>query len=138
MTIRHSHPSFRALVAAAFVVSGIAFAALPVAASTATHATTPVCGPKISSHHPAPGVGKSATYTANSAGSVTLLQQTQTTLNVKSASPASGWKDTVVTASGTTVHVGFQVVKAPEEQERFWARLNSTGTTISIVIQSCT
>jgi hypothetical protein len=138
MIIRHSHRSSRGAVIAAFVVSGIGFAALPVAASTATHATTPVCGPKMSSHYRAPGVGKSATYTANSAGSVTLVQQTQTTLNVRSASPASGWKDTVVTASGTTVHVGFQVVKAPEEQERFWARLNSTGTVITIVIQSCT
>ncbi len=138
MTIRHSYPVSRVLVTAAFVVSGIAFAALPVGASSATHATTPVCGPKISSHYRAPGVGKSAIYTANSAGSVTLLQQTQTTLNVTSASPASGWKDTVVTASGTTVHVGFQGVKAPEEQERFWARLNSTGTIITIVIQSCT
>lgn len=104
-----------------------------VAASTAT-----TCGPKSATHFPAPGVGHGATYTADSAGSVTLLQPSQTTLDVESVSHNSGWKDTVITESGTRVHVGFQRVGAPQEQERFWARLNSTGTIITIVLQSCT
>jgi hypothetical protein len=139
MIIEHPGRYSRALVAVALVVSGLAFAAAPVAASTAApRAPSTACGPKTATHHTAPGVGHSATYAANSAGTVKMLQQTQTTLSVTSVSPATGWKDSVVTATGTTVHVSFQRVGAPEEQERFWARLNSTGTTITIVIQSCT
>lgn len=139
MTIRYSHRCSRVLIAAAVVVSGIAFAAPHVAASTPTsHATTPTCGPKTSSHQPAPGVGHSVTETAASAGSVTLRQQSLTTLKVTSVTPESGWKDTVVTRSGARVHVGFQQVGMPQEQERFWARLNSTGTVVTVVLQSCT
>jgi hypothetical protein len=137
MTNLHFHRCSRALVAAVLVVSGIAIAAPPVAASIAPSVAT-TCGPKVSSHQAAPGVGNSATYPASFAGSVTLLQQSKTTLKVKSVSPKSGWLDTVVTGSGTTVHVGFQKSGAAIEQERFWARLNSTGTVITTVLQSCT
>ena len=139
MVTEHLRRHSRALVAVALVVSGLAFAAAPVAASTAVqHAPNTTCGPKTATHHAAPGVGHSATYAANGAGTVTLLHQSQTTLHVTSVSPATGWKDSVVTATGTTVHVSFQRVGAPEEQERFFARLNSTGTRITIIIQSCT
>lgn len=139
MTILHMHRYGRALVTVVLVVSGIAFAGPPVAASTATaQVTGAICGTKSISSHPAPGVGTSATFAAAFAGSVTVLQQSTTTLNVTSAKPVSGWKATVITASGTTVHVGFQQVGLDNEQVRFWARLNSTGTTITIVIQTCT
>jgi hypothetical protein len=139
MVTEHLGRSSRALVAVALVVSGLALAAAPVAASTAApHITNTTCGPKTATHFAAPGVGQSATYAANSAGTVTLLQESLTTLHVTSVSPAAGWKDSVVTATGTKVHVSFQQVGDPQEQERFWARLNSTGTRIAIVIQSCT
>jgi hypothetical protein len=139
MVTEHLGRSSRALVAVALVVSGLAFAVAPVAASTgAPHALSPQCGPKTATHFAAPGVGQSATYAANSAGTVTVLQQSQTTLSVTSVSPATGWKDSIVAATGTTVHVSFQRIGHEEEQERFWARVNSTGTRITIIIQSCT
>jgi hypothetical protein len=139
MVTEHLGRHSRALVAVALVVSGLAFTAAPVAASTGVrHAPNTTCGPKTATHFAAPGVGQSATYAANSAGTVTMLQQSQTTLSVTSVSPATGWKDSVVTATGTTVHVSFQKVGDPADQERFFARLNSTGTRITIVIQSCT
>jgi hypothetical protein len=139
LTILHLHRCSRALAAAVLVVGGIALAGPSVAASTATVlAVGATCGTKSITSHPAPGVGKSVTFTAPSAGSVKLLQLTTTTLKVAFATVTSGWKDTVITASGTTVHVGFQQVKWDNEQVRFWARLNATGTTITTVIQTCT
>jgi hypothetical protein len=139
MVIEHPQRHTRGLVAVALVVSGLAIAAAPVAASTATqHAQSTTCGPKTATHYTAPGVGQSATYAAHSAGTATLRQQSKTTLSVTSVSPATGWKDSIVTATGMTVHIAFQQVGNPQDQERFWARLNSTGTTVTIVIQSCT
>jgi hypothetical protein len=139
MVTEHLGRYTRALVVGAVVVSGLAYAAAPVVASTAAlHAPNTTCGPKTATHFVAPGVRHSATYEADSAGTVTVLQQSQTTLSVTSVSPAPGWKDSVVTTSGTTVHVSFQNVGNPQDQDRFWARLNSTGTRVTIVIQSCT
>jgi hypothetical protein len=139
LTILHLHRFARALVAGALVVGGFAFAGPPVAASSAApQLAGAICGTKIITSHAAPGVGKSAIFTLPTAGSVTLLQQTTTSLMVSSATPKSGWKDTVITASGTTVHVGFQIVKFDNEQERFWARLNAKGTTVTTTIQTCT
>jgi hypothetical protein len=110
-----------------------------VGASTSTsQATTTTCGVKSTSKHAAPAVGQSATYQVHLAGSVTVLHETLTTLKVTSVKPAAGWLDVVVTASGTKVHVGFQLLGAPLEQERFWARINSTGTVITTVLQTCT
>ncbi len=140
MNIRHFHLGSRALVVAALAVSGIAFAGAPMTASAAVvaHTATPQCGPKVATHYQAPGVGVSATYTADSAGSVTLLDQGVGTLKVTHVSHKSKWMDTVITGTGTTIHVGFQGIGAPQEKERFWARLNSSFTVITIVIQSCT
>jgi hypothetical protein len=139
LTILHLHRCARALVAAVLVVSGIALAGPPVAASTATaQVVGAICGTKSISSHPAPGVGKSATFTVSPAGSVTILQLSTTTLKVTSTTHTSGWKATVITAIGQTVHVGFQQVAFDNEQERFWARLNSTGTKIITVLQTCT
>jgi len=139
LTILHLHRYSRALIATALVVSAIAFAGPPVAAATApTLAAGAICGTKSVTKHPAPGVGKSATITASTAGSVTVVQLTTTTLKVMSATPASGWKATVITASGTTVHVGFQMVGFDNEQVRFWARLNTTGTRMAVILQTCT
>ena len=139
MTILRVRRSARALVAAVLVMGGFALAPPPVAASTATALPAlAICGPKSIGHVPAPGVGKSSTITVPGAGSVTLLQVTTTTLKVTSATPASGWKATILTATGTTVHVGFQMVKYDNEQARFWARLNTTGTAITTTVVTCT
>ncbi len=103
-----------------------------------TPAVTVTCGPKSITNFAAPGVGRGATYVAGTAGSVKLLQPSLTSLDVESVVPNSTWKGTVVTEKGIRVHVGFQQIGAPEEQVRFWGRLDSTGTVITIVTQTCT
>jgi hypothetical protein len=142
MTVRQVHRHARALVIGTVVVSGLAFGVSPAAASTAgAGATTPTCGPKTVTDFTAPGVGQQAVYNVRPAGTVTLLEESTTTLKVTDADAASGWKDTVIVQTGTRVHVGFQVVGAPEEQERFWARLNTVGTpgtVVNVILQSCT
>ncbi len=129
-----------ALVAVFLMVVPVEARVVGAAASTSmtSAVTTITCGPKSSTQYPAPGVGLGATFGADSTGSVKLLQPTLTTLDVENVTPISGWKGTVVTETGTRVHVGFQQVGAPEEQVRFWARLSSTGTVITIVTQTCT
>jgi hypothetical protein len=87
-----------------------------------------------------PGVGKQATYSVDAAGTVTLLERSTTMLQITDADGNAGWTANILTASGTKVHVGFQQVDAPEEQERFWARLNTKGTAGAeaiLVLQSC-
>src|SRR4029077_952708 len=112
-TVLYLHRFLRTLVAGVIVVGGFT----PVAASTAApQLVGAICGTKAILGHAAPGVGKSATFTLPTAGSVTLLEQSTTSLMVTSAKPASGWKATIVTASGTPVHVGFQRVKYDNEQ----------------------
>ncbi|MDQ6721226.1 MAG: hypothetical protein M3003_10600 [Candidatus Dormibacteraeota bacterium] len=139
MTMRHPYRYSRALVAVVLLVGGIAFAAPPAAASSANApAAGAICGTKTITRTPAPGVGKSAKFTLPSAGSVTMLHQSTASLKVTSTTVTSGWKNTVITASGKTVHVGFQQVKLDNEQERFWARLNATATTITTIVQTCT
>jgi hypothetical protein len=142
MTLRHSHRHARACFVITAVMSGLAFAASPVAASTvATHATSPSCGPKAVTQFTAPGVGQQAVYNVSRAGTVTLLEVSTTTLKVTDADAATGWKDEVIVGMGTRVHVGFQEIGAPEEQERFWARLNTVGTPgtiVNVILQTCT
>lgn len=142
MARRHVHRTARPLLTMALLFSGMALAASPVGASTgASRAATPTCGPKTVTQQAAPGVGHQADYTIGSAGTVTLLEQSTTTLMVTDADANSGWKDVIITSAGTRVHVGFQLVGAPEEQERVWARLNTLGTpgtVVNLVRQSCT
>jgi hypothetical protein len=142
MTQRHSHRFAHGLAVGTVVISGFVFAALPAAASTGrAGATSPTCGPKTVTQFTAPGVGQQATYNVRRAGTVTLLEVSTTTLKVTDTDTASGWKDTIIVKMGTRVHVGFQQVGAPEEQERFWARLNTVGTPgtiVNVVLQSCT
>jgi hypothetical protein len=141
MTVWHLHRTVRTTLTATLLLSGMALAAPSVGAATiAPHAVTPTCGPKTVSQQPAPGVGQQAVYTVDSAGTVTLLEQSTTTLKVTDADARPGWKDSVLTRAGARVHVGFQQVGAPEEQERFWARLNTLGTpgtVVNLVLQSC-
>jgi hypothetical protein len=141
MTQRQSHRLAHALVVGTVVLSGFAFAASPAAASTGRSGTTsPTCGPKTVTQFTAPGVGQQATYNVRRAGTVTLVEVSTTTLEVTDADAALGWKDTVIVRMGSRVHVGFQEVGAPEEQERFWARLNTVGTPgtiVNVVLQSC-
>jgi len=113
---------------------GAVLFALP--AQAATTATT--CAPKSVTRVTAPGVGNTYVATAASAGSVTLLQNATSNLEVSSVAPASGWNDTVVTASGVTVHVSFQQPSSHANQVRFHARVNSTGTEISLITVVCT
>jgi type IV secretory pathway VirJ component len=137
MTRGHCQRYFGAVIAVAIGIGGTLVGAAPVAASTATSGAV-VCGPATSSHYQAPTVGGSASYAAGSAGSVTVLHKRVLTLEVTAVYPNSGWKDTVITAISQKVHVGFQGTVDPNEQERFWARLDSTGTRITIIVQSCT
>lgn len=132
----------RAFVITTVVMSALAFATSPVAASTvATRATSPTCGPKAVTQFTAPGVGQQAVYNVRRSGTVTLLEVSTTTLKVTDADAAADWKDAVIVGTGTRVHVGFQQIGAPEEQERFWARLNTVGTPgtiVNVILQTCT
>jgi hypothetical protein len=126
------------VLATAIVLGGVTFAAAPVAASAGSG---PTCGPKTVTPHAAPGVGSQEVFTVGSAGTVTLLQESNTVLKVTDTDPTHGWKYTVLTRSGMRPHVGFQGVGMPNKQERFWARMNTLGTpgtVINVVIQSCT
>lgn len=123
-----------ALVSVCLLVgTGASLGAMPVQAATSTI----TCGPKNVSRVAAPGVGKTATLPAASAGSVTVLQSAQANLTVHSVAPASGWRDTVLTASGQRVHVGFSGTPSTNEV-RFYARINSTGTVVSVITVVCT
>lgn len=138
MTIWHPYRSGRALLIGAVVLSGMAIAATPVGASTAAG---PTCGPKTVTAHPAPGIGSQELFTVGSGGTVTLLQESNTTLKVTDADARAGWKVSVIIRSSTRPHVGFQKIGMPNKQERFWARMNTLGppgTVINVVIQSCT
>lgn len=66
-----------------------------------------------------------------------LLEQSTTTLKVTDVDARSSWKDVIITVAGARVHVGFQLVGAPEEQERVWARLNTLGTPEPLLASSC-
>jgi hypothetical protein len=60
---------------------------------------------------------------------------------VTDADARSGWKVDVVTRSSTPPHVGFQRIGVADDQERFWARMNTLGTpgtVVNVVIHSCT
>lgn len=131
--MRRSHLRCLTIVTAGVIAgSGAALGALPVHAASATV----TCGAKNISHGVAPGVGKSTTVAAGSAGTVTMLQNTQTNLQVQSVAPATGWTDKVTIPSGVKVHVGFHATSSTG-QLRFDGRLNPAGTTLTIVTVSC-
>jgi len=141
MTIWNAHRPLRAVLTTALVVGSMALAATPVGASSTAPASGIKCGPKTVTPHPAPGVGKEESFTVGNGGTVTLLQRSNTALRVASADAKAGWKVNVVSRNGPRPHVGFQRVGVPNDQERFWARMNTTGTpgtVINTVIQSCT
>lgn len=136
MTIRQPFRSARAVLAVAVVAGGMAIAATPAAASSGI-----TCGPKTVAAHTAPGIGNTEVFTVGSAGTVTLRQLSDTTLRVTDTDPTHGWKYRVLSRTGTRPHVGFQGIGNPDNQERFWARMNTLGTpgtVINVVIQSCT
>ena len=142
MTIRDARLATKTTITAALLLTGMALAPSPVGASTVSQgALSTTCGPKSVTQQPAPGVGKEATYTVDSAGTVTLFQDSTTKLKVTNVAADAGWKDVVITPAGTRPHVGFQRIGLPNDQERFWARLNTTGTpgtVMNVVLQSCT
>jgi hypothetical protein len=138
MTIWQPLRFARAVLTVTVVLGGMAFAATPVGA-TATPG--PKCGPKTVTAHAAPGVGNQELFTVGSAGTVTVRQESNTTLRVTDADARPGWKDEVIARESTRPHVGFQRLGVPDDQERFWARLNTSGTpgtVVNVVIQSCT
>ena len=114
----------------------LAGASAPAGAAASIHGTV-TCGTKSATRYAAPGVGKTATYQAATSGSVTVLQSATATLTVQSVTPAAGWTDTVRTSSGAKVDVIFRS-KSPLAQERFTARVNSTGSKITVILVSCT
>ena len=139
MSISQPLRSARVVLAAAVVLGGMTIAATPVGASTRAAGIT--CGPKTVTAHPAPGVGQQETFTVGAGGTVTLQQLSTTTLKVTDADANSGWKVQIITRSSTRPHVGFQGIGMPDNQVRFWARLNTLGTpgtVINVVLQSCT
>jgi hypothetical protein len=140
MTLWHPLRSTRAVLAIAVALGGMAIAATPAAASTSGSGIT--CGPKSTTNNPAPGIGNSAKFTVGNGGTVTLVQESNTTLRVTSANAKSGWKVNVATSQTSThPHVGFQRLGMPNDQERFWAHMNTKGTpgtVLTTVIESCT
>jgi hypothetical protein len=139
MTIWHSFRSARTVIATVVVLGGMTIAASPAAASSGAGIT---CGPKSTTNDPAPGISSQAKFAVGNGGTVTLVQESNTTLRVTSASAKSGWKVNVATSQTSThPHVGFQRLGMPNDQERFWAHLNTTGTpgtVLTVVIESCT
>jgi hypothetical protein len=139
MTMWQPFRSVRVVLAAAVVLGGITVAATPVGASTAPGIT---CGPKSTTNHPAPGIGNQSKFTVGKGGTVTLVQESTTTLRVTAAQANSGWKVNVATSQTSAhPHVGFQRLGTPNDQERFWAHLNTKGTpgtVLTVVIESCT
>ena len=128
------------MLAIAVVLGGMTIAATPAAASTTAPGIT--CGPKNITNNPAPGHGNQATFTVGNGGTVTLVQESNTTLRVTDAKAKSGWKVNVATSQTSThPHVGFQRIGMPNDQERFWAHMNTTGTPgteLTTIIESCT
>jgi hypothetical protein len=115
---------------------------MTIAATPAAASSGITCGPKSTTNNPAPGKGNTAKFTVGNGGTVTLVQESNTTLRVTSASAKSGWKVNVATSQTSThPHVGFQRLGMPNDQERFWAHLNTTGTpgtVLTVLIESCT
>jgi hypothetical protein len=140
MTIWQPLKSARTVVAIAVVLGGMTIATTPAAAASTASGIT--CGPKNTTNNPAPGVGNQAKFAVGNGGSVTLVQESNTTLRVTSASAKSGWKVNVATSQTSThPHVGFQRLGMPNDQERFWAHLNTKGTpgtVLTVIIESCT
>ena len=138
MTIWHPFRSARTVLAIAVVLGGMTIAATPAAASTAPGIT---CGPKSTTNNPAPGIGNQASFPVGNGGTVTLVQESNTTLRVTDALAKSGWKVNVATSQTSThPHVGFQRIGMPTDQERFWAHMNTQGTpgtVLTVVIESC-
>jgi hypothetical protein len=127
------------LLAVAVVLGSMTIAATPAAASTASGIT---CGPKSTTTNPAPGIGSQASFSVGNGGTVTLVQESNTTLRVTSTNAKSGWKVNVATSQRSThPQVGFQRLGMPNDQERFRAHLNTKGTpgtVLTVVIESCT
>jgi hypothetical protein len=139
MTIWKPFRSARTILAVAVVLGGMTVATTPVAASAAAGIT---CGPKSTTNHAAPGIGNQASFPVGNGGTVTLVQESDTTLRVTDAHAKSGWKVNVATShTSTHPHVGFQRIGVPNDQERFWGHMNTAGTpgtVLTVVIESCT
>jgi hypothetical protein len=140
MTIWSPFRSAQTVLAITVALGGMAVAVTPAAAASGASGIT--CGPKSTTNNPAPGIGSQAKFTVGDGGTVTLLQESNTTLRVTSANAKSGWKVNVATSQTSThPHVGFQRLGMPNDQERFWAHLNTKGTpgtVLTTVIESCT
>jgi hypothetical protein len=113
--------------------TGAAVSVQPAQAAT----RTAVCAPKIITHVSAPGVGNSTLVKAASAGHVNLMEKTSASLQVRGVAPVSQWKVTIVTADGAKVHVTFDRVLSTHSI-RFYARMNSAGTRITVITVACT
>jgi hypothetical protein len=113
--------------------TGAAVSVLPAQAAT----PTATCAPKIVTHVTAPGVGSTMLVKAASAGHVNLMEKTRASLQVRGVVPVSKWKVTVVTADGPKVHVTFDRMSSTHSI-RFYARMNSAGTRVTVITVACT
>src|SRR5947209_4217819 len=102
MSYRSSHPLAAALLSVGMAASALLLGGASAGASTgAVRASTITCGPKSATRYPAPPVGQSATYSADSAGTVEVLHQSAQVLKVTGVVDSSGWKDNVIVKTGT-------------------------------------
>ena len=97
------------------------------ATTTGTPHTKLTCDPSTKTKGTPPAVGASATFTAGNAGSVVVTRSAAAAFTVKSATPASGWTDTVTTATGSRVRVVFRNATTKELQH-FGIAISSRGT----------
>jgi hypothetical protein len=113
--------------------TGVTVGVLP--AQAAAHIAT--CAPKIVTHVTAPGVGNITLAKAAGAGHVTLMETSSAALQVRGVAPVSKWKVTIVTADGAKVHVTFDRMSSTHSI-RFYARMDSAGTRITVITVACT
>jgi len=116
------------------VIAGAATLAMTLTAAPSFAATTTgtvhtklTCDPSTKTKGTPPAVGASATFQAGSAGSVVITRSAAATLTVASATPASGWTDTVTTATGPRVRVLFRNA-GTKELQHFGIAISSRGT----------
>jgi hypothetical protein len=132
--LRRPHRGLGTLLTACLLAStGAALSMVPAAAA----APAVSCAPKTVTPLTAPGIGNTQVVRAASAGNVKVQQQGVTALDVKEIDTAPGWTDTVLTGSGDRLHLTFDRIGSTHVV-RFYARLNPTGTRLSVITVVCT
>jgi hypothetical protein len=97
--------------------------------------TTLVFGAKQASRIPAPGAKVTVTFAAGVAGQVKIRQIDTLTLEMVSATPATGWTDAIKVGAGGSVR--FTFFGPRQRQVRFVARLDTTYTHLTVAVLNC-